>query len=97
MKQVAGKIKLELAQFDDLQAFAQFASDLDKATQDQLAGSRSAGTAKAAQYSPLAVYEQVAILYAGINGLLDDIAVEKLAVSRRDWQYLKPASRSTGS
>jgi F-type H+-transporting ATPase subunit alpha len=80
MKQVAGKIKLELAQFDDLQAFAQFASDLDKATQDQLArGQRLRELLKQPQYSPLAVYEQVAILYAGINGLLDDIAVEKVS------------------
>jgi F-type H+-transporting ATPase subunit alpha len=79
MKQVAGKLKLELAQFDDLQAFAQFASDLDKATQDQLArGQRLRQLLKQPQNSPLPVEEQVAILYAGINGLLDDIPVDKV-------------------
>lgn len=80
MKKVAGKLKLDLAQFDDLQAFSQFASDLDKATQDQLArGQRLRELLKQPQYSPLAVYEQVAIVYAGINGHLDDIAVDKVS------------------
>jgi F-type H+-transporting ATPase subunit alpha len=79
MKKVAGKIKLELAQFDDLQAFAQFASDLDKATQDQLArGQRLRELLKQPQNDPLSVSEQVAILYAGINGYLDDIAVNQV-------------------
>jgi len=79
MKKVAGKIKLELAQFDDLQAFAQFASDLDKATQDQLArGQRLRELLKQPQNDPLSVSEQVAILYAGINGYLDDIAVKQV-------------------
>ncbi|AKG23935.1 F0F1 ATP synthase subunit alpha [Calothrix sp. 336/3] len=80
MKKVAGKIKLELAQFDDLQAFAQFASDLDKTTQDQLArGVRLRELLKQPQNSPLSVYEQVAILYAGINGYLDDIPVNRVS------------------
>ncbi|PSB01250.1 F0F1 ATP synthase subunit alpha [Merismopedia glauca] len=91
MKQVAGKLKLELAQFDDLQAFAQFASDLDKTTQDQLArGQRLRELLKQPQYSPLSVYEQVATVYAGLNGYLDDIPVEKIvsfAKGLRD--YLK--------
>jgi F-type H+/Na+-transporting ATPase subunit alpha len=79
MKQVAGKVKLELAQFDELQAFAQFASDLDKATQNQLArGQRLREILKQPQYSPLSVAEQVAIIYAGINGYLDDIPVDKV-------------------
>lgn len=79
MKKVAGKLKLELAQFDDLQAFAQFASDLDKTTQDQLArGERLRELLKQPQYSPLAVFEQVAILYAGLNGYLDEIPTEKV-------------------
>jgi F-type H+-transporting ATPase subunit alpha len=79
MKKVAGKIKLELAQFDDLQAFAQFASDLDKATQDQLArGVRLRELLKQPQNDPLSVAEQVAVLYAGINGYLDDIAVNQV-------------------
>jgi F-type H+-transporting ATPase subunit alpha len=79
MKKVAGKIKLELAQFDDLQAFAQFASDLDKTTQDQLArGQRLRELLKQSQNQPLSVYEQVAILYAGINGYLDEIPVNQI-------------------
>jgi F-type H+/Na+-transporting ATPase subunit alpha len=79
MKKVAGKLKLELAQFDDLQAFAQFASDLDQATQNQLArGARLREILKQPQYSPLSVPEQVALVYAGLNGYLDDIEVKKV-------------------
>ncbi|MDJ1185693.1 F0F1 ATP synthase subunit alpha [Roseofilum casamattae] len=91
MKKVAGKLKLELAQYDDLRAFAQFASDLDKATQDQLArGQRLQELLKQPQNSPLSVPEQVASVYAGLNGYLDDIPVEKItafAQGLRD--YLK--------
>ena len=76
MKQVAGKLKLELAQFAELEAFSQFASDLDQATQNQLAqGIRLREMLKQAQNSPIPVEEQVAIIYAGINGYLDDIEV----------------------
>jgi F-type H+-transporting ATPase subunit alpha len=91
MKKVAGKIKLELAQFDDLQAFAQFASDLDKATQDQLArGQRLRELLKQPQNDPLSVAEQVAILYAGINGYLDDIAVKQVTTFTKGLRdYLK--------
>jgi F-type H+-transporting ATPase subunit alpha len=91
MKKVAGKIKLELAQFDDLQAFAQFASDLDKATQDQLArGVRLRELLKQPQNDPLSVAEQVAVLYAGINGYLDDIAVNKVTTFAKGLRdYLK--------
>lgn len=79
MKQVAGKLKLELAQFAELEAFSQFASDLDAATQAQLArGQRLRQLLKQPQNSPLAVWEQVAQVYTGINGLLDDIAVEQI-------------------
>jgi F-type H+-transporting ATPase subunit alpha len=81
MKKVAGKVKLELAQFDDLQAFAQFASDLDKATQNQLArGQRLREILKQPQFSPLSVGDQVAAIYAGINGYLDDLPVDKVTV-----------------
>jgi F-type H+-transporting ATPase subunit alpha len=74
MKQVAGKLKLELAQFAELEAFAQFASDLDAATQAQLArGVRLRELLKQAQSSPLEVYDQVATIYAGCNGHLDDV------------------------
>ncbi|MEO0852500.1 MAG: F0F1 ATP synthase subunit alpha, partial [Cyanobacteria bacterium J06648_11] len=79
MKQVAGKIRLELAQFRELEAFAQFASDLDEATQNQLArGKRLQQILKQPQYSPLSVAEQVACIYAGTKGLLDEIPVDKV-------------------
>jgi F-type H+-transporting ATPase subunit alpha len=78
MKQVAGKLKLELAQFAELEAFAQFASDLDAATQNQLArGQRLRQILKQQQNSPLSVAEQVAVVYAGLNGYLDDVPVDK--------------------
>ena len=76
MKKVAGKLKLDLAQFAELEAFAQFASELDKASQSQLArGRRLREMLKQAQSAPLSVEEQVATLYAGLNGFLDGIAV----------------------
>lgn len=77
MKQVAGKLKLELAQFAELEAFSQFASDLDQATQNQLArGQRLRELLKQPQASPLSVEDQVATIYAGTNGYLDKIKVE---------------------
>lgn len=79
MKQVAGKLKLELAQFAELEAFSQFASDLDQATQNQLArGTRLRELLKQSQSSPLVVSDQVATIYTGINGYLDDIEVENV-------------------
>ena len=79
MKQVAGKLKLELAQFDELEAFSQFASDLDKATQAQLArGQRLREILKQAQNSPIPVEEQVAVIYTGTNGFLDDLKVDQV-------------------
>ena len=76
MKQVAGKLKLELAQFAELEAFAQFASDLDQATQNELArGVRLREMLKQAQNNPIPVEEQVITIYTGINGYLDDVAV----------------------
>jgi F-type H+/Na+-transporting ATPase subunit alpha len=79
MNQVAGKLKLDLAQFAELEAFAQFASDLDKATQNQLArGARLRELLKQSQYSPIPVEEQVAVIYAGTNGYLDEIAVDQV-------------------
>jgi F-type H+-transporting ATPase subunit alpha len=76
MKQVAGKLKLELAQFAELEAFSQFSSDLDKATLQQLArGQRLRELLKQPQNSPKSVEEQVALIYAGTNGYLDDLAV----------------------
>jgi F-type H+-transporting ATPase subunit alpha len=79
MKQVAGKLKLELAQFAELEAFAQFASDLDQATQNQLArGQRLRELLKQAQASPLAVEDQVASIFSGTNGYLDKIPVDQV-------------------
>jgi F-type H+-transporting ATPase subunit alpha len=79
MKQVAGKLKLELAQFAELEAFSQFASDLDQATQNQLArGQRLRELLKQPQASPLSVEDQVATIYAGTNGHLDKVKVESV-------------------
>ncbi|XP_059073130.1 ATP synthase subunit alpha, chloroplastic-like [Cryptomeria japonica] len=76
MKQGAGKLKLELAQLAELEAFAQFASDLDKATQDQLArGQRLRELLKQSQSDPLAVEEQIAMIYTGTNGYLDALDI----------------------
>ena len=80
MKQVAGKLKLELAQFAELEAFSQFASDLDKATLAQLArGQRLRELLKQPQSSPKAVEQQVAIIYAGTNGYLDGLEVAQVS------------------
>ena len=79
MKQVAGKLKLELAQFAELEAFSQFASDLDQATQNQLArGQRLRQLLKQAQSSPLSLEDQVSSIYAGTNGYLDRIPVDSV-------------------
>ncbi|HYX69571.1 MAG TPA: F0F1 ATP synthase subunit alpha [Terriglobales bacterium] len=77
MRQVAGTLKLELAQYRELAAFAQFGSDLDKATQAQLArGQRLVEILKQGQYAPLSFSKQILIIYAGTNGFLDDLPVE---------------------
>ena len=77
MKQVAGSIKLELAQYREMAAFAQFASDLDQATQNLLArGERLTELLKQPQYSPLTIDEQVAVIYSGVKGYLDKVAVK---------------------
>jgi F-type H+-transporting ATPase subunit alpha len=76
MKSVAGSIKLELAQYREMEAFSQFASDLDAATQRLLArGSRLTEILKQPQYTPLSVAEQVVSIFAGVNGFLDRVAV----------------------
>nr|YP_010569605.1 ATP synthase CF1 alpha subunit [Podocarpus parlatorei]UZF97312.1 ATP synthase CF1 alpha subunit [Podocarpus parlatorei] len=79
MKKVAGKLKLELAQLAELEAFAQFASDLDKATQDQLArGQRLRELLKQSQSDPLTVEEQIAMIYTGTNGYLDVLEITQV-------------------
>jgi F-type H+-transporting ATPase subunit alpha len=83
MKQVAGKLRLDMAQFRELAAFAQFGSDLDKATQTQLdRGRHLQEILKQAQYEPMPLGHQVAVLYAGVNGLADDVPLEKM----REWE-----------
>jgi F-type H+-transporting ATPase subunit alpha len=91
MKQVAGKLKLELAQFAELEAFSQFASDLDQATQNELArGQRLREILKQDQFAPLAVWEQTAYIFSGIKGYLDDIPVSGVkAFVRNLCQYIK--------
>ncbi len=80
MKQVAGTLRLSLAQYREMAAFAQFGSDLDKATQDQLIrGERMVNILKQGQYQPLTVEKQVLIIYAGTTGRLDKLPVERLA------------------
>ncbi|HEX6718949.1 MAG TPA: F0F1 ATP synthase subunit alpha [Pyrinomonadaceae bacterium] len=79
MRQVAGTLRLDLAQFRELQAFAQFGSDLDKATQAQLArGQRLTEILKQPQYQPMDVEKQVLVIWAATNGYTDDIAVEDI-------------------
>ncbi|HTM68205.1 MAG TPA: F0F1 ATP synthase subunit alpha [Candidatus Binatia bacterium] len=83
MKKVAGKLRLDMAQFRELEAFAQFASDLDEATRRQIErGRRAAEVLKQGQYAPLALWAQTSILYALTAGHLDDVAVEKV----RAWE-----------
>jgi F-type H+/Na+-transporting ATPase subunit alpha len=79
MRQVAGSLRLDMAQFRDLAAFAQFGSDLDKATLAQLnRGQRLTEVLKQDQYVPLPVEKQIAIIFAGTNGLLDDLEVAEI-------------------
>jgi F-type H+-transporting ATPase subunit alpha len=87
MKQVAGTLRLDLAQFREKAAFAQFGSDLDPATQRQLArGARLVELLKQPQYSPLSVEQQVISLFAGVNGYLDHIPVNKLRAFEEQFQ-----------
>lgn len=85
MKQVAGTLRLDLAQYREMAAFAQFGSDLDKTTQAQLArGARMTELLKQDQYKPMSVGDQVLIIYAGVNGFVDDIPVSKLREFEED-------------
>lgn len=93
IKKVAGKLRLDLAQYRELEAFAQFASDLDKATQEQLKrGQKLIEVLKQPQYDPLSVAEQYTILYAVNNGYLDDVDSERITEFKNKWfNYLKSA------
>nr|O99015.1 RecName: Full=ATP synthase subunit alpha, plastid; AltName: Full=ATP synthase F1 sector subunit alpha; AltName: Full=F-ATPase subunit alpha [Prototheca wickerhamii]AHK10007.1 ATP synthase CF1 alpha subunit [Prototheca wickerhamii]CAB38453.1 ATP synthase CF1 alpha chain [Prototheca wickerhamii] len=90
MKQVAGKLKLELAQFAELEAFSQFASDLDQSTQKQLArGQRLRELLKQVQHSPLNLENQVSAIFAGTHGYLDVISIEHIPIFLVGlWQHL---------
>jgi F-type H+-transporting ATPase subunit alpha len=80
MKGVAGMLRLDMAQYNELAAFAQFGSELDKASQAQLArGERIRELLKQPQYEPMPVEEQVAVIYAGTKGYLDDLVIDKVA------------------
>jgi F-type H+-transporting ATPase subunit alpha len=85
MKQVAGTLRLDLAQYREMAAFAQFGSELDKATQAQLArGARMVELLKQGQYRPMPVADQVISIFAGVNGFLDDIPVDKIRQFEED-------------
>jgi len=79
MKKIAGRLRLDLAQYRELEAFAKFGSDLDKSTQAQLRrGSRLVELLKQGQYEPMPVEEQVVVIFAGTNGYLDELPLEHL-------------------
>lgn len=79
MKKVSGKLRLDLAQFRELEAFAQFATDLDEGTKKQIErGRRAVEVTKQPQYQPMSMEQQVAILFAVTNGLIDEVPVEKI-------------------
>lgn len=86
IKTVAGKLRLDLAQYRELEAFSQFASDLDKATQDQLRrGEKLIEVLKQPQYSPLSLSQMVSILFAANNGILDNVPNERIQEFKQQW------------
>lgn len=88
MRQVAGRLRLDLAQYRELAAFAQFGSDLDKATLARLArGERMTELLKQGQYVPMPVEEQVAVIYAGVNGFLDQLPVESITEFEKEYLH----------
>ena len=85
MKQVAGTLRLDLAQYREMAAFSQFGSELDKATQAQLArGIRMVELLKQEQYKPMPISDQVISIYTGVNGYLDTVPVNKIREFERD-------------
>src|SRR5437016_9138251 len=85
MRQVAGRLRLDLSQYREMAAFAQFASDLDKRTRDQLErGKRMTELLKQDQYEPMSVPQQVVVLFAGTNGFIDDIPVEQVEAFQKE-------------
>ena len=95
MKKIAGSLRLDLAQYRELQAFAQFGSDLDKSTRDQLTrGERMVEILKQGQYRPLPMEKQVSIIFAGTQGYLDDLPVESLKTWEEDFYAFLDAKHS---
>ena len=95
MKKVAGSIKLELAQYREMAAFAQFGSDLDASTQKLLnRGSKLTELLKQNQYSPMTIAEQVVSIFTGVNGYLDDLDVSQIRDFERDLYDLIKSSHS---
>ncbi len=95
MKKVAGRLRLDLAQYRELEAFSQFGSDLDAATQRQLArGERTVEILKQGQYSPMATEDQVAVIYAVINGYLDKIPVDRVGQWEKEFLEFMKAQRN---
>ncbi len=96
MRQVAGTLRLELAQYRELAAFAQFGSDLDKATLAQLArGERLTEILKQGQYQPLNVVRQVLIIFAGTQGFTDDLEVAEIRAFEQGLYQFMDSSRSS--
>jgi F-type H+/Na+-transporting ATPase subunit alpha len=93
MKMVAGKLRLDLAQFRELEAFVQFASDLDKATQDQIKrGQRLMEVLKQPQYQPMSLAQQVSLIYAANVGVLDEVEIKDVGRFKTEWsKYLSAA------
>jgi F-type H+-transporting ATPase subunit alpha len=98
MKQVAGRLRLDLAQYRELEAFAQFGSELDQATQKQLArGERVVEVLKQPQYRPMPVEQQVMIIFAVTNGFLDDVPVESIRAWEQGFRdYMSAEHRDVG-
>ena len=95
MKSVAGKLRLDLAQFRELEAFAQFASDLDKSTQDQIRrGQKLTEVLKQPQYQPLSLAQQVSIIFAANKGILDDVEGKNISKFKAEWfKYLSTQAK----
>ena len=86
MRKVAGRLRLDLAQFRELEAFAQFGTDLDKSTQSRInRGRRTAEILKQGQYAPLAVEKQVMIIYAAVNGYLDEVELNRIGIFEQEF------------
>ncbi|MHB8855510.1 MAG: F0F1 ATP synthase subunit alpha [Bellilinea sp.] len=98
MRQVAGRLRLDMASFRDLAAFAQFGSDLDKATMAQLnRGLRLQEILKQAQYEPMSIENQVMALFAGVNGFIDQVAVERVKAWEREFlRYMETSHPEVG-